>query len=73
MSLFPSPFTIVADSGEAFGTFKDYLSAHRWIIRHGLEFEPLRIVSVTSISKAGWLESPKPLHLLRNRGLAFAS
>ncbi|NBW14082.1 MAG: hypothetical protein EBR82_39405 [Caulobacteraceae bacterium] len=69
----PSTYHIQSDSGETFGTFKDYPSAHRWIIRHGLEFEPLCIVSVTSISKAGWLESPKPLHLLRpERWLSLA-
>ena len=73
MSPSQSPFTIVADSGEAFGSFPSYGLAHRWIIRNGLEFEPLRIVSVTSLCKAGWMECPKPLHLLKpERWLSLA-
>ena len=60
-----SPFTILADSGEAFGSFPSYALAHRWIIRNGLEFEPLRIVRLTSLGRAGWIELPRPLHLLK--------
>ena len=61
----PSPFTILADSGEAFGSFPSYALAHRWLVRNGLEFEPLRIVRLTSLGRAGWLELPRPLHLLK--------
>ena len=60
-----SLFTIQADSGEAFGSFPSYGLAHRWIIRNGLEFEPLRIVRLTSLGRAGWIELPRPLHLLK--------
>ena len=73
MSLSPSPFTIVADSGEAFGSFPDYSSAHKWIIRNGLEFHYLRIVRLTSLGKAGWVENPRPLHLLKTGGLVSSS
>ena len=46
-------FTLLADSGEAFGEFRSYALAHRWLVRNGLEFEPLRIVSLTSLSSGG--------------------
>ena len=65
MSLSSSPFTILADSGEAFGSFPSHALAHRWLVRNGLEFEPLRIVRLASLGRAGWLELPRPLHLLK--------
>jgi hypothetical protein len=69
----PSPFTILADSGEAFGVFPNHALAHRWLVRNGLEFEPLRIVRLTSLGRAGWLELPRPLHLLKpERWLSLA-
>lgn len=63
-------FTIEADSGEAYGEFRSYALAHAWLIRNGLEFEPLRVVSLTSISKGGWIVRPSPLHLLASPSLA---
>ena len=32
-------FTIEADSGEAFGEFRSYALAHRWLVRNGLVIE----------------------------------
>lgn len=63
-------FTIQADSGEAFGEFRSYALAHRWLVRNGLEFEPLRVVSLTSLSNCGWIVRPSPLHLLASPSLA---
>ena len=68
----PASFTILADSGEAFGEFRSYALAHRWLVRNGLEFEPLRIVSLTSLSKGGWLVRPCPLRELERRSLAYS-
>ena len=65
-------FTIQADSGEAFGEFRSYALAHAWLIRHGLEFEPLRIVSLKSLSKGRWLVRPCPLRELERRSLAYS-
>jgi len=65
-------FTLLADSGEAFGSFHSYQSAHRWLVRNGLEFEPLRIVALTSLSKGGWIVRPSPLRELERRSLAYS-
>ena len=68
----PASFTILADSGEAFGEFRSYALAHRWLVRNGLEFEPLRIVSLTSLSSCGWIVRPNPLRELERRSLAYS-
>jgi len=68
----PASFPLLADSGEAFGEFRSYALAHRWLVRNGLEFEPLRIVSLTSLSKCGWLVRPSPLRELERRSLAYS-
>jgi hypothetical protein len=68
----PAPFTLLADSGEAFGSFPSYQSAHRWLVRNGLEFEPLRVVSLTSLSSGGWTIRPNPLRELERRSLAYS-
>ena len=65
-------FTLLSDSGEAFGEFRSYALAHRWLVRNGLEFEPLRIVSLASLSKGGWLVRPYPLRELERRSLAYS-
>ena len=56
----PESFVLLADSGEAFGSFPSYQSAHRWLVRNGLEFEPLRIIRLSSLDKCGWLVRPCP-------------
>ena len=68
----PAPFTLLADSGEAFGSFPSYQSAHRWLVRNGLEFEPLRVVSLTSLCSGGWTIRPNPLRELERRSLAYS-
>ena len=68
----PSSFTIQADSGEAFGEFRSYALAHRWLVRNGLEFEPLRIIRLSSLDKCGWLVRPCPLRELERRSLAYS-
>ena len=77
-------FTIEADSGEAFGEFRSYALAHAWLIRQGLGFEPLRIVSLgcgatkpenpalTSLCSGGWSIRPNPLRELERRSLAYS-
>jgi len=67
-----SPCTILAESGEAFGEFRSQKSAFAWLIRQGLEFEPLRIVSVTSLTSGGWTIRPKPLRELERPSLSLA-
>lgn len=68
----PASFTILSDSGGAFGEFRSYALAHAWLIRHGLEFEPLRIVSLTSLCSGGWSIRPNPLRELERRSLAYS-
>jgi len=68
----PASFTLLTDSGEAFGSFPSYQSAHRWLVRNGLEFEPLWVVSLTSLCKCGWLVRPSPLRELERRSLAYS-
>jgi len=68
----PASFTLQADSGEAFGSFPSYQSAHRWLVRNGLEFEPLRVVSLTSLCSGGWSIRPNPLRELERRSLAYS-
>jgi len=65
-------FTIETDSGEAYGEFRSYALAHAWLIRQGLEFEPLRVVSLTSLSSGGWTIRPNPLRELERRSLAYS-
>lgn len=68
----PESFVLLADNGEAFGSFPSYQSAHRWLVRNGLEFEPLRVVRLTSLCKCGWLVRPSPLRELERRSLAYS-
>lgn len=68
----PESFVLLADSGETFGSFPSYQSAHRWLVRNGLEFEPLRIVSLTSLCSGGWTIRPNPLLELERRSLAYS-
>ena len=70
--MIPASFTLLADSGEAFGEFRSYALAHAWLIRQGLEFEPLRVVRLTSLCKCGWLVRPSPLRELERRSLAYS-
>ena len=68
----PESFVLLADSGEAFGSFPSYQSAHRWLVRNGLEFEPLQVVRLTSLSSGGWTIRPNPLRELERRSLAYS-
>lgn len=70
--MIPASFTLLADSGEAFGSFPSYQSAHRWLVRNGLEFESLRVVSLTSLCSGGWTIRPNPLRELERRSLAYS-
>ena len=67
-----APFCILAESGEAFGEFRSHQSAFAWLVRNGLEFEPLRIVSVISLTSGGWTIRPKPLRELERPSLSLA-
>lgn len=65
-------FTLQSESGETFGQFPSHKSAHAWLVRHGLEWEPLSIVSIQSVTSrhnSGWIEL-LPLHLLARPSLA---
>ena len=68
----PAYFTILADSGEAFGEFRSYALAHRWLVRNGFEFEPLRIIRLSSLDRCGWSIRPNPLRELERRSLAYS-
>ena len=67
----PSDFTLQAESGELFGIFPNYPSAHRWLVRQGLEWEPFKIVSLGSVISrhSFYVESPRPLEELRRPSL----
>ena len=67
----PTSFTLQAESGELFGVFPNYPSAHRWLVRQGLEWEPFKIVSLGCvISKHRfYYESPRPLEELKRPSL----
>jgi len=64
-------FHIQSESGELFGEFPSHRSAHSFIERNGLEWEPLLIVSAESVRSIHkfWMPSPLPLSALRKPSL----
>ena len=64
-------FHIQSDTGELFGEFPSHRSAHSFIERNGLEWEPLLIVSAESVRSLYkfWMPLPLPLSALQKTSL----
>lgn len=68
-------YHIQSESGELFGEFPSRRSAHSFIERNGLEWEPLLIVSAESVRSLYkfWMPLPLPLSALRRPSLSIAN
>lgn len=68
-------YHLQSESGELFGEFPSHRSAHAFIERNGLEWEPLLIVSAESVRSIHkfWMPSPLPLSALQRTSLNIAN
>jgi len=68
-------FHLQSDTGELFGKFRSHRSAHSFIERNGLEWEPLLIVSAESVRSLYkfWMPLPLPLSALQRTSLSIAN